>query len=426
MNKKFVSEKEFLDLINHFTSGYLHHHNVKDLIDFALSILSVSEVINKIVFYELDTESFDFKFITSNSPDIKGDDIFQCLVKHNVIVKTLSELESTFFIDEENDENYICIPMLSFDGIIGILVISSKEYDIEQNELLKDRLNIVANILALSINSLTSYIDKEHYKDLQDQFVALKTIELRKNEHKLKLRMDQLTTNLNRSIPHEIRTPFLHIIGLSEMLLKHPEIDSLNDSVEIKDIANDINNAAKRLNTVLDSYIYYANLVTKSFSYQEIENENHYFTEDVDSVLYVLLNELAYRYNRTQDIIVNVAPATIYGSPSMINKLFYEVFDNSFKFSKPGTRVEVTANFANDFYNVKIIDHGRGMTTEEVKNIGPFVQFNRDKMEQQGLGLGLAIAIKILAILNGDIDIKSHKDIYTEVTLKLKKYKMVE
>jgi signal transduction histidine kinase len=424
MSINLIEQKEYLSSLTIFNRNYLHYTNVKDLVKYAFGLMSQSPVISKLLFYELDTETFNFNFIVSNLPECNGDQIFNFLIKNNVIVRTLAEVENSYFFDELNHEYYACIPILSYDGILGIIVISSLVVNLEGDEVLTERLNTASHSIGLAINALKNYVDKEHYKDLQNQIVAIKTIEFHKNVHNLKLKMDQLTTNLNRSIPHEIRTPFLHIIGLSDMLLKHPEIDKMDDAEEIKDIIKDLNIAAKRLNAVLDNYIIYANLVTKSFSSEEIEKENRFYSEDVDSILFELANELAYKYNRSADIIINVEPASLVGSPSIINKLFFELIDNAFKFSSDGTKVEITAKLIDEILLVKISDHGCGMTDEEIKGIGPFVQYNREKFEQQGLGLGLAIAIKILAILNGDIDIISKKGIYTEVNVKLRIYKV--
>lgn len=45
-------------------------------------------------------------------------------------------------------------------------------------------------------------------------------------------------------------------------------------------------------------------------------------------------------------------------------------------------------------------DAGRGLTAEQIREVGAFVQFDRRRYEQQGTGLGLAIA-KLLAERNG-------------------------
>lgn len=423
MSNNLLNEYEYLDFLNQLSSNYINYNTLDEFLQYLFDILPPTTVLSKIAFYELNRDTYELQLTKSNYiKDNTPDELFPLLMVNGTITNTLTNVETSYYYDNDTKESYICIPIIGYEGILGLLVTSSQVVDIEQSELLKKRLFLAANIIGLAINSIQTNIDKNYIKDMQEQIIAMKTIELRRNEHNLKLKMDQLTSNLSRSIPHEIRTPFLHIIGLSDMLLKIPAISEMEDSSEIKDIALDLNTAAKRLNYVLDNYIYYANLITKSFNSSDIENENSQFTEDTDSILFEIANELAYSHNRTDDLVLNLEPATIVGSNSMISKLFYEIISNAFIFSKKGTKIEITSIDMGAQLLVVIADHGLGMTEDEIHGIGPFVQFNRELNEQQGLGLGLSIATKILAILDGDIDIVSKKNVSTEIRLSLRKY----
>ncbi len=423
MSNNLLNEYEYLDFLNQLSSNYINYNTLDEFLQYLFDILPPTTVLSKIAFYELNRDTYELQLTKSNYiKDNTPDELFPLLMVNGTITNTLTNVETSYYYDNDTKESYICIPIIGYEGILGLLVTSSQVVDIEQSELLKKRLFLAANIIGLAINSIQTNIDKNYIKDMQEQIIAMKTIELRRNEHNLKLKMDQLTSNLSRSIPHEIRTPFLHIIGLSDMLLKIPAISEMEDSSEIKDIALDLNTAAKRLNYVLDNYIYYANLITKSFNSSDIENENSQFTEDTDSILFEIANELAYAHNRTDDLVLNLEPATIVGSNSMISKLFYEIISNAFIFSKKGTKIEITSIDLGAQLLVVIADHGLGMTEDEIHGIGPFVQFNRELNEQQGLGLGLSIATKILAILDGDIDIVSKKNVSTEIRLSLRKY----
>jgi signal transduction histidine kinase len=71
-----------------------------------------------------------------------------------------------------------------------------------------------------------------------------------------------------------------------------------------------------------------------------------------------------------------------------------ELVHNACKFSRPGTPVEIT--LAADGV-LTIADKGRGMSAEEIGQIGAFQQFDRKKQEQQGLGLGLVLVQKLAA-----------------------------
>lgn len=420
MSAQLLVEGRFLQLLAEFSKHYLDYASVEGLVEFAIELTKESQILNKVAYYTFDKDTLDFNFVAANQKNINGKELYDFLLDKGVISTVLSEVTKAFSYDDTSQESYLCLPIIGYDGVLGLFVYSSLNLRLETHIVFIERMTLYANLVGMSINSLLINIDKNYSKQLQNQIVALQTIEYRKNEHKLKLRMNQLTSNLSRSIPHEIRTPFLHIIALSDILLKHNDIAILDDSSEIKDIINDLHSAAKRLNTVLDNYIYYANLITKSFNIDEIRYENQNYTEDVDAIIYELAHEIAYKHKRINDLVLNNSSATVVGSPSIVNKLLLEIIDNAFEFSDDGSKVQIDVTTLSDYLLIEISDKGLGMSEDEIKSIGPFVQFNRERIEQQGLGLGLSIAIKILAILDGDIDIVSKKGMFTVVTLRLR------
>ena len=72
------------------------------------------------------------------------------------------------------------------------------------------------------------------------------------------------------------------------------------------------------------------------------------------------------------------------------------------------------------FLFISFIDHGRGMTPEQITTIDAYIQFERFKYEQQGLGLGLAIVRRLVNLHNGELTIESEYGKYTKFTIKLK------
>lgn len=56
---------------------------------------------------------------------------------------------------------------------------------------------------------------------------------------------------------------------------------------------------------------------------------------------------------------------------------------------------------------LEIRDRGRGMTAEQVSQIGAFRQFDRNKYEQQGLGLGLTLTQRLVERDGGRVSIES-------------------
>ncbi len=98
-------------------------------------------------------------------------------------------------------------------------------------------------------------------------------------------------------------------------------------------------------------------------------------------------------------------------------KLVYELVDNACRFSFENTPITIKGFIKNNMYYLSVHNFGIGMTQEEIKNIGAYIQFNREKFEQQGLGLGLAVCMKICTIYNLEINFLSTPDDYFEVVV---------
>jgi signal transduction histidine kinase len=67
----------------------------------------------------------------------------------------------------------------------------------------------------------------------------------------------------------------------------------------------------------------------------------------------------------------------------------------------------------------EINDNGRGMSDEQIQNIGILSQFERDIYEQQGAGLGLVIAKSLVEMHDGTFKIVSKQGVGTDVIFKL-------
>ena len=99
---------------------------------------------------------------------------------------------------------------------------------------------------------------------------------------------------------------------------------------------------------------------------------------------------VAQEAGRENDLVLHTIEAPT-RCGNCLDRIANEVISNAFKFSAPGSKVDVNMAMAGGQLTLNCRDHGCGMTEEEIAAIGPFKQFGRGKREQQGLGLGLAI-----------------------------------
>jgi CheY-like chemotaxis protein len=105
--------------------------------------------------------------------------------------------------------------------------------------------------------------------------------------------------------------------------------------------------------------------------------------------------------NRAADLTVRCDPAEIPLGADHLMTAVAELVGNACRFSQPGQPVAVTGTRQGQRYLITLVDQGPGMTAEQIAAIGAFVQFGRDKLEQQGLGLGLAIARSVADLAGG-------------------------
>jgi signal transduction histidine kinase len=131
------------------------------------------------------------------------------------------------------------------------------------------------------------------------------------------------------------------------------------------------------------------------------------------------INYKAEYYQRKIDLKIDIKDCKIRISEKYLVKIIEELIDNAFKFSKPGSEIFVKTYAEDKNYFLVVHDKGRGMTTEDIDNIGAYVQFDRNFYEQQGNGLGLSIVQKIVDLHEGVFKIISEKNLYTKVIISL-------
>ncbi len=229
-------------------------------------------------------------------------------------------------------------------------------------------------------------------------------------------RMEDLRSNIRRAIPHEIRTPLNIILGLSEFLNNNFDKTTKDDA---KEMLSNIYDGAQRLHRLFENYLYYANLeiqASNKHELNELQNQRLFVSD-------FFMKEIAlYKaaiYDRSEDIKYDIDEAEIAIGEEPLMKIIEEIVDNCLKFSDKGTDVKVVASKGKHKYTLEFTDFGRGMSKEQIDNLGAYVQFERKVYEQQGNGLGIAIAKRITELHNGTFEIISEPGRYTNVKIKL-------
>ncbi|MDJ0680915.1 MAG: hybrid sensor histidine kinase/response regulator [Xenococcaceae cyanobacterium MO_167.B52] len=233
---------------------------------------------------------------------------------------------------------------------------------------------------------------------------------LKQSEQKL----EQLRHNIATFLPHEIRTALTGIIAGTELLLNSTM--PLEPCV-IKELLGCINLSGKRLSRLAHNFLLYSELKTLADDQIKIQDLQNQQTDSVCNSIAQISVKQAQHHHRQDDLILDLQETSINISPFYLMKLVEELTDNACKFSNPGTPIKIRSRIKNNYLFLSICDHGRGMTSQQIQQIGLGLQFERAVYEQQGFGLGLAIAKDVVRLHGGNLQISSIPQKSTTVTL---------
>jgi len=233
-------------------------------------------------------------------------------------------------------------------------------------------------------------------------------------ERKSEKKLDELRGKMTLALPHELRTPLNGIMGLATLLIDdHTKMKP----EELLENARLIHLSAERLHRLIENFLAYAQIELMAKDAKSILGTASASSTAIAPIITDSANSVATRWKRDADLRLEVRGATVAVIGDNLQKIVEELMDNAFKFSEPGTPVRVVAGALDQTFSLNIINTGRGMTTEQIASIGPHVQFEREKYEQQGAGLGLIIAKRLTELNGGHFSVNSAPGQQTRVTV---------
>ncbi len=209
---------------------------------------------------------------------------------------------------------------------------------------------------------------------------------------------DKLKTAFMNNMSHEIRTPLNSILGFSQLLRK-----SNIDTSEQEQYLELISNSGNRLLSVINNVIDLAKISTNS---TELSFRSFNLFELFESIIDNAKEKYVPQKNSIK--IQFSGEHIIYSDKHIIDNIATHIIDNAFKFTFNGAiTIKVTAKQTKLIFT--IADNGNGILETEQSNLfKPFTNISLGSMKTyDGLGLGLTISKGYLALLRGDIRIKS-------------------
>ncbi|MBL7697500.1 MAG: CHASE3 domain-containing protein [Chitinophagaceae bacterium] len=205
---------------------------------------------------------------------------------------------------------------------------------------------------------------------------------------------------------HDLQEPLRKIRTFSDKLVyKHQhEIDS-----ETKAVLGKIESSAQRMQELIHDMLNFTSLVTKDDEKSEV---------DLNKVVTDVLEEFADQSRQMHAVIKWDTLPEINGNQDQLYLLFKSLFDNAFKFAKPGESPVIKISYklvegnsdeddvpkGKNYHRIVMEDKGIGFNNEFAEKI--FMIFQRLHTQQSGYrgkGIGLAIAQRIVTNHSGII-----------------------
>jgi len=226
----------------------------------------------------------------------------------------------------------------------------------------------------------------------------------------------KLRDNIIYALPHELRTPLTHILGYAEIM--KTSAPSLS-SDEVESMSGSIFRAGERLHHLFENYLVYAQLEMVTADSEYMVRLRDAWLPDAATVITDVARAGAHRHKREADLRLDLDPSSVRMAEYNLIKICSELVDNAFKFSTPGSSVQIRAGCVGDWYTIQIRDHGHGMSVEQINSIGAYMQFDRALYEQQGVGMGFYLARRMVELHNGTFEVCSHPGKGTSITFTL-------
>ena len=238
--------------------------------------------------------------------------------------------------------------------------------------------------------------------------------------------LQELRGNLVASLPHELKTPLNGVLVAIKLLVE--TVDEM-DSESIHELLTISYRSACRLENLTQRFLNYLDLELATPSLKQKTDAKLVDAESSSSILVEpFAQAIAQLAQRSNDLICQIEDTELAISSKHLQWIVNELLDNAFKFSEAETPVTVRSECRGGMFHLWVGDRGRGMTPEQIANIGAFMQFERRTYEQQGAGLGLKIVQKSVELYGGCFRITSiyRQETTVYLTLPLKNSQWAE
>jgi signal transduction histidine kinase/ligand-binding sensor domain-containing protein/DNA-binding response OmpR family regulator len=219
--------------------------------------------------------------------------------------------------------------------------------------------------------------------------------------------LDQLKSHFFANISHEFRTPLTLIIGQVETLLEK-DVSKFEKQKLVS-----VNQNAERLLELINQLLDLSKLEAGKM---KLNAESQNIVSFLKNLLYSF-ESLAESKNISLNFSSVRADIQISFDADKMEKVFFNLLSNAFKFTESGGRIDLSIVLTNSgLLEIKLKDSGIGIPEERLDHIFErFYQVDTSNARKyEGTGIGLSLAYELVKLHNGTIQVESKVGVGTE------------
>lgn len=225
---------------------------------------------------------------------------------------------------------------------------------------------------------------------------------------------DKMKNDFLSTISHELRTPLTSIKGWGETLTlgNQDNVDELTKKglqVIVKE--------AGRLEGFVEELLDFSRLQSGRLTLRLSKTD---ILAELEETLFTFI-ERAVREGYEVKYSIPEVPCIANADSNRLKQVFMNILDNALKYSRPGSKILVKAEFEKrdneDFIKIAIADQGCGISAEDLPHVKE--KFYKANVSVKGSGIGLAVTNEIINLHKGYLDIDSVEGKGTLVTIHL-------
>ena len=269
-------------------------------------------------------------------------------------------------------------------------------------------ITIISIIIAFIISYLISKLFSKPLDAISKQAKNISNKKyIENNEKGFCIELDEVTDTLNKAskeleksdnyqrellsnVSHDLRTPLTMIRGYAESIKDFPDDEKQRDE-DLDIIIRETDRLNKLVNEILD--------------YSKLQEKQEIKFEKVN--LKNLIEKVIMQFDTLTNCIIetNLEDIDVMANESQIERVLYNLIDNSIRHTKDKIKVVLRKN--NSFARIEVIDYGKGIKEEDISHIWDRYFSSRNNKKGLSSGLGLSIVKKIVDIHNGKCGVES-------------------